>query len=210
MYMFFKKLLEKLHLTYKGKSIFTKFYWATWLDRRKHGFDITDTWNLDYTFAKFMVPRLLAFESCLLKEKESAGAPISILEKVCEEYANKGYEYDKNNYKFKNKKINDKVFSEAQDKWFHIVDTITVGFQDYLMEDDNYKEWENAWKETVDNIYAEINKCKNIKEKTEFLKLYNIPYKDFKNGLVNEYYLSKKLRNKSLELFGKYFYDLWW
>ena len=78
----FKKLLEKLHLIYKGKSIFTKFYWTSWWDRKRRGFDITDTWNLDYVFAKFMAPRLLAFTSCVANKNYPTGIPSSILDEL--------------------------------------------------------------------------------------------------------------------------------
>ena len=210
MHLFFKNLLEKLHLTYKGKSIFTKFYWGTWLDRRKHGFDITDTWNLDYTFAKFMVPRLLVFTDCLANKDYSTGVPFLILDKIRQEYIKKGYKYDEENSKFNKEKINDEVFNKAHDEWFHIVDTITVGLQDFLLEDDRYNEWYSAWKATLDSLENEVKKCKNNKEKIKVLKQYHISYQDYKDGLVDEHYLSQKLRKKSMKYLSEYFYDLWW
>lgn len=209
MNLFFKKLLEKLHLTYKGKSIFTKFYWTSWWDRKRRGFDITDTWNLDYTFAKFMTPRLLAFTSCIADKNYPTGIPSSILDELVAKYKHKGYKY-KDNYQFEDKEINKKIESEAQDKWFHIVDTITAGFQDFLLEDEHYTEWEEAWNAVLEEINFGFKKCKNKAQKAKFLKQYHVPYFDYINKKVDIYYLSHVLRKKSLQLLSKHFYDLWW
>ena len=207
---FIKKLLEKLHLTYKGRSIFTKFYWSTWLDRRRNGFDITDTWNLDYTFAKFMVPRLLAFTYCLTDKKYSTGVPKVVFDDIVYQYKQKKYAFDEKNNVFKNQDINDEVFNKAQDRWFNIVNTITAGFQDFLMEDKNYNEWEQAWTETLKEIEEGVSKCKGKVQKIKFLDQYKVSYFDYKDGKVDIYYLSNALRKKSLQYLSKYFYELWW
>ena len=210
MNLFFKNLLEKLHLTYKGHSIFSKFYWKAWLDRRKRGFDITDTYSLDIVFAKFMVPRLYAFSQCLLDKNIETGVPVLVHNKIKDKYIKKGYKYDNNSHKFLDQKIDQKVFQEAKDEWFKIINIITTGLQDLVLENENFEEWSSSWKETIDDIKYKIKKCKNINKKSKILEKYGLSYEDYKEGLLKDYYLSGLLRKKSIELLSEYFFSLWW
>lgn len=207
MNLFFKNLLEKLHLTYKYKSIFTKFYWTTWWDRKTRGFDITDTWNLDYTFAKFMVPRLLAYLSCIAKDNTAPGV---IYQEMTAEYRQKGHKYDEKTYKFLNPKINDEVLQKSADRWFKIVQTITDGLQDFLLEENNYNEWEYEWTKTLEELKFKLRKCKSKIKKIKVLNQYNISYSSYEENTLDIYFLSNTLRRKGMQLFGKYFYNLWW
>lgn len=43
------------------KRIFTRRFWRFLWQRVTQGWDDSDTWNLDYTVAKFMLPRLRRF-----------------------------------------------------------------------------------------------------------------------------------------------------
>lgn len=43
-------------------NFLTKRYWRHWWQRRVRGWDNSDTWSLDWTMAKFILPRLKLFK----------------------------------------------------------------------------------------------------------------------------------------------------
>lgn len=72
--------------------------------RLERGFDDTELWNLDYTFAKFVLPRLKRFKEV------NQGYPASITYEVWDEYL------DKMIYAFENIDYDDKSYDGVE--WF--------------------------------------------------------------------------------------------
>ena len=61
----------------------TKRYWRHWWQRRVRGWDDSDTWSLDWTMAKFILPRLKLFK------KVNNGHPGNLTEESWDEMIDK-------------------------------------------------------------------------------------------------------------------------
>lgn len=92
--------------------------------REERGFDDTELWNLDYTLACYILPRLKAFKEDI---KDMCGVPCSLVEKnvATEE------EYDK-----------------YCDKWLDIIQQMIDSFQMIVNDDDDW-EWSEEGRKKV-------------------------------------------------------------
>lgn len=92
---------------------------AMWF-RIRNGWDSSDTWSLDYTVAKFIIPRLKYFK------KVNNGIPNKIYKK----------------YKDSNKKCSENT-EVAYKEWNKIIDKMILAFQRIIDEDEDFHDWKD-------------------------------------------------------------------
>lgn len=51
-----------MFIRFNRPEFLTTRYWKHWWQRRVRGWDSSDTWSLDWTMAKFILPRLKLFK----------------------------------------------------------------------------------------------------------------------------------------------------
>lgn len=114
------------------------WYWITHSPQRiRYGFTDKDTYNLDDTIAKFILPRLKRFKILV---EEHGGVPGSILTKK---------QLESNN-------ISDEAHNKAHNKWLEIIDTMIMSFEMSL----NTYEYKNDIKK-YQEYYKKVNKGLN-------------------------------------------------
>lgn len=92
--------------------------------RKENGFDETELWNLDYTIAAYVLPRLKAFKEDV---KDMVGVPSSLVE---------------------NPNGTDEEYEKYHDKWLEIIQQMIDSFQMIVDDDDDWK-WSKDGREKV-------------------------------------------------------------
>lgn len=203
-----KSLLWKITPKYKGRSIFTKEYWEMWKDRRKQGFDVSDTWSLDYTFTQFIAPRLNAFAHTY--DLGRLSVPNEILDEEQKASIAKGYKWDSSRWQLTDKRERQRCWDRAIKRWTNILHEMADGFNDLQLEEDDWDAWNKKWEAVANKWNKKIDKAKTIKEKQIIWnqigswREYNV------NIRVNTGDVTWAMRERSMDLFRKYFHSLWW
>lgn len=202
-----KTFLEKIHLMYEGRSIFTKFYWRTLRDRKKLGFDETEAWSMDYSLSKLIAPRLKMF----IEEFDYHHICANYChDRVRDQLIAKGYKYDSYHYRFENKKIRDKAYKMAADIWHQDLMAMYEAFQDIVEENDDWENWTKKFDKEVKVLNKRLNRLKTLKEKKEFWESI-VDYRKYDSKCsFTSAYVSYKIRKEGLKLFGEHFQELWW
>ena len=141
----FKKLLPN----YKGISVFSKRYWKMWYQRRKYGFDESETWSLDYSLSKLIIPRLKMFKKLSLT---SGSLPGSLLIEEQNKSIAKGFKWNSRWSRLDNRIEEYNCWDRAHKKWEEILNDIEQVFEDIVLEEDDWDSWNNKYKEQVDEI----------------------------------------------------------
>ena len=196
--------VHKIIPKYHDRTIFTKFYWRTWWDRRTKGFDETCTWSLDYSLSKLIEPRLQMFS------EYNIGIPYNYTKEVENELIAKGKKDDTQKCRFVNKKDNEYAWKEASRRWNNDIDIMRHAFADILEEEDNWEFWVNKYKPTLAKHNKKICKLKTENERKAYWDSFGFT-REYHSGIeFTTYDFSNKLRRHGLELFSKYFEHLWW
>lgn len=183
------KGIGKFIPSYRGHTIFTRFYWRTLKDRLFKGFDETCTWSLNYSLSKLIEPRLTLFA------KHTRYMPQSYIKAVEKELSTK------------NRK---RIFAEAERRWNNDIDIMRHAFADIIEEEDNWENWINKYKPLVDKYNKKLNRLKTEEAKKKYWESFKITRKYKKGNEFNATDFSDKLRRHGLELFSKHFEELWW
>ena len=203
-----KTFLEKIHLMYEGRSIFTKFYWRTLRDRRKLGFDETETWSMDYSLSKLIAPRLKMF----IEEFDYHHICANYChDRVRDQLIKQGYKYDAYHYRFENANVRLKAYKMAADIWHRDLMTMYEAFQDIVEEYDDWGNWTKKYNKEAKALNKKLDKLKTLKEKKEFWEsiVEFLPYNPSTCRFTSAY-VSLKIRKEGLKLFGEHFQELWW
>jgi hypothetical protein len=102
-------------------DIFRHIKW--WWQRRTRGFDDRDLWSLDYTIAKFILPRLKSF-----KYNTIAYPATPKMMKI---------QFDRSLSEKEHKKALKEAGIEAEKEWGEALDKMILAFQ-YIIEDDYF------------------------------------------------------------------------
>ena len=204
----FKSFLWKITPKYKGRSIFTKEYWEMWKDRHKHGFDVSDTWSLDYTFTQFIAPRLNAF--AYTYDLGRLSVPNSILDEEQKASMAKGYKWDERRWQLADKKERKRCWDRAIKRWTNILHEMADGFNDMKLEEDDWDAWQKKWTPVVDKWNKKLDKAKTIQEKQIIWNQIGT-WREVRLGFgVNVDDVVWAMRERSMDLFRKYYHALWW
>ena len=97
-------------------------YWfrAVWF-RIRNGWDSSDTWSLQFTISKFVLPRLKRF-----KEVDKGGVPNKIYQE----------------YRDPNKKVNENM-KLASEEWDKKLDKMILAFQRIIDEDEDFHDFKD-------------------------------------------------------------------
>ena len=201
----FKSFLWKITPKYKGRSIFTKEYWDMFWDRRTKGFDISDTWSLDYTITKFIAPRIRKFI-----DVADISIPTIFLTEEQQKSIAKGYKWNKQYWRLENKKENKRCFQRAAKRWVAILTKIAEGFEDELFEEEHWTEWNKKWKPEVDKINKKLNKAKSEAERKKIWEELKSGREYRKDIVCCSEDIVYNLRYESKQLLFKYYNNLWW
>lgn len=203
-----RSLLWKITPKYKGRSIFTKEYWEMWKDRRKQGFDVSDTWSLDYTFTQFIAPRLNAF--AYTYDLGRMSVPNGILDEEQKASIAKGYKWDERKWQLADKRERSRCWDRAIKRWTNILHEMADGFNDMMLEEDDWDAWRNKWQPVADKWNKKINKAKTVKEKQIIWNQIGT-WREFRHGFgVNVDDVVWCMRERAMDLFRKYYHSLWW
>lgn len=200
--------LWKITPKYKGRSIFSQEYWDLWKERRKKGYDLTDTWSLDYTFTKFIAPRLNDF--AYTYDLGRMSVPNSILDEEQKASIAKGYEWDTRRWQLADKKERRRCWNRAIKRWTNILHEMADGYNDLLLEEDDWDTWNKKWEAVASKWNKKIDKAKTIKEKEKIWnqigtwREYNV------NVRVSAGDVTWAMRERAMDLFRKYYHALWW
>lgn len=200
--------LWKITPKYKGRSIFSQEYWDLWKERRKKGYDLTDTWSLDYTFTKFIAPRLNDF--AYTYDLGRMSVPNSILDEEQKASIAKGYEWDTRRWQLADKKERRRCWNRAIKRWTNILHEMADGYNDLLLEEDDWDTWNKKWEAVASKWNKKIDKAKTIKEKEKIWnqigtwREYNV------NIRVSASDVTWAMRERAMDLFRKYYHALWW
>ena len=200
--------LWKITPKYKGRSIFSQEYWDLWKERRKKGYDLTDTWSLDYTFTKFIAPRLNDF--AYTYDLGRMSVPNSILDEEQKASIAKGYKWDTKKWQLADKKERRRCWNRAIKRWTNILHEMADGYNDLLLEEDDWDTWNKKWEAVASKWNKKIDKAKTIKEKE---KIWNQigTWRDYNvNVRVNASDVTWAMRERAMDLFRKYYHALWW
>ena len=205
---FYYRGVRRLIPKYHGRTIFTKFYWRTWWDRRTKGFDESCTWSLDYTFTQFIAPRLNAF--AYTYDLGRVSVPNSILEAEQKVSMAKGYEWDERRWQLADKKERRRCWDRAIKRWTNILHEMADGFNDMKLEEDDWDAWQKKWTPVVDKWNKKLDKAKTIKEKQIIWGQIGT-WREFRPGFgVNVDDVVWCMRERAMDLFRKYYNALWW
>lgn len=204
-YRVYTKGIRRLIPTYQGRTIFTKFFWRTWWDRRRKGFDETCTWNLDCHLARLITPRLRMFIN------HKSGTPGNYVIKITDEMIANGKKYNTYKHRFVNKKDEDYLYKQAEKLWQADLEAMYDAFQDIVDEADSYTKWSAKYQKQIDMANKHIiNKLSTEKERKEYWDSFGFDREYFAGIVFDAMDFSGKVREKGLTLFAKYFQHLWW
>ena len=190
---------------YKGRSIFNREYWKMFWERRTKGFDISDTWSLDYTLTKFIAPRIRRF----IDVADISIPTIFITEEQQKSLA-KGYKWNSQYWRLEDKKENKRCFKRAAKRWIKILTTIAEGFEDELYEQDHWEDWTKKWKPEVDKVNKKLHKAKTEAERKKIWEELK-SCRDYRTDIVccaDDIVYQK--RQEAKQLLFKYYNNLWW
>lgn len=205
-----QSFLWKITPKYQGRSIFTKEYWEMWKDRRKQGFDVSDTWSLDYTFTQFIAPRLNAF--AYTYDLGRLSVPNEILDEEQKASIAKGYKWDAMKHQLVNKKERQRCWDRAIKRWTNILHEMADGFNDMKLEEDDWDAWRKKWEPVANKWNKKIQKAKTVQEKQAIWNQVGTWRKYDNRGFfgINEDDVVWAMRERSMDLFRKYYHCLWW
>ena len=197
------KILKFLHLTYKGRTIFERSYWRMLRDRRKLGFDESETWSLDYRLTEFIVPRLKMF----IKIAPKVSIPHEFLNIEHTRSIEKGYTWDKSRWQLTDKRERQRCWERAEKAWLKTLNDMLAGFEDELLEEQDWDAWVKKWKSTVDKYNRRLDKAKTLEERQE---IWNEVGYTISHPKINTNDVVYKMRQHSKDLLAKFYNDLWW
>ena len=205
-YRLYTKGIRRLIPTYHDRTIFTKFYWRTWWDRHTKGFDETDTWSLDYTFSKLIAPRLRMF----IKYGPGFSIPGILLEEQRNLSIKKGYKFDKNKWQLVDKKERARCWKRAEKKWRTILEEMTIGFEDEILEEQDWDSWMAKWKPVAEKVNKQLDKAETFAEKKKIWDNLQTQWQFTENTRCSPDDVVYHLREHSRELLMKWYNHLWW
>lgn len=182
-------------------SILKRSYWKYKFIKHKKGFDIRETWSLDFHLAKLISPRLKEFK----KQATNCGSlPGNILEMF-----KKGYKL--NQYgAIANKRDSKRQWEKAKKFWENKIQDMIDAFDMIISEaenDNHYKMLDEKAKE----INKKLSKMKNLEERAAVLKQYKNKYSNpQKAEIVMSFEYEYYVIEKGLKAFQEYFRHLWW
>lgn len=187
-------------------KIFKKSYWRDLHDRRTKGFTQDDLWSLDYTITKFIVPRLREF----IKIGPEIAVPQSFLDAEYQKSLSKGYKWNSRWVRIDNKRENKRCMERARKEWKNLLEHMLAGFEDELLEEQDWDAWNKKWKPVVDKCNKKLNKANTAKEKQAILYELNPWAKYFPNRQVCTEDVVYKMRQLSKDLLAMYYDSLWY
>ena len=204
---FYYRGVRRLIPTYNGRTIFTKFFWRTWWDRRTKGFDETCTWSLDYSLTKLIAPRFRMFNEIA---RDSGSLPGWLLEEEHQKSIAKGYAWNSRWHRPEDKRESKRCWERAKKHWADILDKVQAAFDDMELEDKNWDEWNKKWQPLVDKTNKKINKAKTEKERKAIWDSVGT-WRRYRPGfpLCSDDFVYK-LRKEGLKLFAENYESFWW
>lgn len=146
-----------------------------------------DTWSMDHTLAKIVVPMLKQ-----LKETKH-GIPCEFAEVGGEDYIRQM------SFGFYSEEVGSLFENHAERRWNEVLDKMIWSFEQIILDETNDVYWEPYWEDMDPSEEVPENSVYNQ------LKMEH-PRKKINNQKYDEYY--KKLQ-EGYELFGKYYRNLW-
>ena len=205
-YHVYYKGIRRLIPTYHDRTIFTAFYWRTLRDRWKLGFDETETWSLDYSLTKLIAPRIAMY----IEYGPKVSLPTGFLDIEYKKSIAKGYEWDNHKWQLKDKAERNRCWNRATKAWLEVLNKIKDGFEDIILEEENWDTWNNKWKFKV---YAVNKKLDNAKTEAQRKEIWD----SIKSG--REYRpdiicclddIVYNMRKEARFLLAEYYHHLWW
>lgn len=203
---YFWRTIGRLIPKYHDRSIFTKFFWRTFWDRRTKGFDETCTWSLDYHLAKLIVPRLDMF----LEVGADFGFPMKLEEEIRKDYIARGCAFDTEKHRFVDKDVEKQFYKECTTHWKYLITVMSYGLQDIIDEEDNWEEWVHYYDDNIKMLNLALNTAKTESQKKKYWDAQGFDREYYKGIHPTNTDYSQKLRKHALSLFAKHFQDLWW
>lgn len=206
------------------KDFFNSIKWGLQRIFRKHHASDLDLWGLDHKFAEFILPKLIAF-----RQLDLHGHPMDFSD--WDESDESGYGYmGMTKEEYEKAKSEGKFVSGGMDAWFETIDEMIYAFEFFMFHDECGKKEEAFRKKyNLPDPHAETDEnmswhyaCKDKKngmhmtcgpktpdELEELKEKYEIigKYKSFYNH--DESIKQLERAQKGMELFGKYFWNLW-
>lgn len=200
------KGIRRLIPTYHNRTIFTAFYWRTLRDRRKLGFDETETWSLDYSLAKLIAPRISMF----IEYGPKVSLPTKFLDTEYKKSMVKGYEWDNQKWQLKDKAERNRCWNRATKAWLEVLNKIKDGFEDVILEEEDWDAWNNKWKSKVDAINKKLNNAKTEEQRKEIWNSLNSGYEYRSGNLCHSDDIVYNMRKEARFLLAEYYHSLWW
>lgn len=198
--------IRKIIPTYQDRTIFTAFYWRTLKDRLTKGFDETETWSLDYSLAKLIAPRIAMY----IEYGPKVSLPTKFLDTEYKKSMAKGYEWDNYKWQLKDKAERNRCWNRATKAWLEVLNKIKDGFEDVILEEEDWDAWNNKWKPAVDKINKKLDKAKTDTDRKKIwdeIKAGRDYRKDIRYCTDDIVY---NMRKEARFLLAEYYNDLWW
>lgn len=206
-YLIYKRGIRRLIPKYYGRTIFTAFYWRTLRDRIKKGYDESELWSLDYSLTKLIAPRIRDFAEDFKATKFSL--PSFLLEEEREEAVKKGFAWNSQWHRLENKKEDNRCFERAAKRWYSILDEIARGFEDMLLEADDWNAWTKKWEPAVKLWSKKLNKAKTPLQKQDVWRKIG-SWRDYRVGIVvSAEDITYSLHERAKSLLFHYYNHLW-
>ena len=187
-------------------KIFKKSYWRDRHDRKVYGFDNGELWSLDYTITKFIAPRLRRF----IEIGPDIAIPQSFVDIEYQKSLAKGYKWNSRWVRIDNKRENKRCIERARKEWKNLLEHMLAGFEDELLEEQDWDAWNKKWKPVVDKYNKRLDKAKTSKERQKIFYELNPWAKDFPTRRICTEDVVYKMRQLSKDLLAKYYDSLWY
>ena len=204
-YYIYKKGIRRLIPKYHNRTIFTRFYWRTWWDRRTKGFDETETWSLDYSLSKLIAPRIEMFIRF-----SDFGIPNEFLNAEYKKSMAKGYEWDSKYWQIKDKAERKRCWKRATNEWQKILHKIHDGFADEVLESKDWDAWNKKWQPQVNKINKQLNKAKTEAQRKEIWNSIKTSREYRKDITCCTDDLVYNVRKEARSLLAEYYNNFWW
>lgn len=201
-YKFIRRLIPK----YKDRLITTKQYWKLLAQRRKYGFDESETWSLDYSLNKLIVPRLKMF----IKVACDLSVPSQFLLDEQNKSLARGFRWDYRWARLQNKKENQNCWNRAKKNWHNILMQMLNAFEDMLLEDEDWDNWNKKWVSEVNKVNNMLIKAKTRDERKQIWDSIKSgrPYREGIMCITDD--IVTHMRKEGLRLFAEHYQSLWW
>lgn len=202
-----KYILYKLVPRYRSIPFYKRSCWLNIYKKIRYGFDDVDLFSLDYHLTKLIYPRIRAFREQY--EANPFNVPSDFLWHEQQYFIRKGAKWNKQWARLDDKNLNQTAWDKAIAKWIQVLKMIEEGFEDYLLEEEDWNAWRDKWAPEVKYMTEKLEKAKTAKKKEEIWDSIHTWRKYYPGILVTVDDVCYSCRQEAKRLLFEHYNKLW-